>query len=201
MLARERLRGDRARSATLDPLTGLLSNDPFFDALSLASLRVAESHRPWSLLRVELDHFQAIVDIYGAIAGDRVLRHFAGLLVRVAGERDIAARLDGATFAILLPDSSLTAARIVAMRLSALVRRAPCPAEPDAIHYTASMGVVESQGEGPQALFHLAGMAIEDSRRDSNRVHRPGAKTRSSNGRAGREEDSTIIDTPKAIGT
>ncbi|MNY25414.1 putative diguanylate cyclase YcdT [compost metagenome] len=114
---------------------------------------------------IDLDHFKAINDLYGHLAGDSVLRHFAGLLRKAAPPGAVLGRLGGEEFAIVLPDTGMEAGRAVSLRLNAIVRGAPCPSEPDPIAYTVSIGMAERQaGENADAVMRRADRALYDAK-------------------------------------
>jgi diguanylate cyclase (GGDEF)-like protein len=66
---------------------------------------------------LDLDHFKSINDLYGHAAGDQVLKSFADTMRRQLRQTDLAGRLGGEEFAILLPQTELEAASIFADRL------------------------------------------------------------------------------------
>jgi diguanylate cyclase len=89
--------------ATRDPLTGLY-NRRYFDAtFERESARCQRDAIPMSLVILDIDHFKHINDTYGHAVGDEVLRTLAGLLQAEVRESDIACRIGGEEFLLLLP--------------------------------------------------------------------------------------------------
>jgi diguanylate cyclase (GGDEF)-like protein len=86
--------------------------------LSAAARRGAEV----SLLAIDIDHFKAINDTHGHLAGDGVLRELTEVLSRSSRGGDVVARVGGEEFVILLPDADSEMAGVVAERVSTSVR-------------------------------------------------------------------------------
>lgn len=107
-----RLTRRHKREAETDSLTGLYNRRAFFD-------RAAEFRAPTIIVVVvfDVDHFKQVNDIYGHQIGDTVLQTFAEILRDAVREGDLAARLGGEEFAILLPDATLKSALLVAERI------------------------------------------------------------------------------------
>lgn len=165
LMAHDRLRRIIERRARHDDLTGVLSRGAFWEELEDACKLAERQRAPFSVAFIDLDHFKAINDLYGHLAGDSVLRHFAGLLRKAAPARAVIGRLGGEEFAIVMPDMTLETARAISLRLSALVRATPCPSEPDAIAYTVSIGMAERQpGENVDAVMRRADRALYDAK-------------------------------------
>ncbi|HEU4977789.1 MAG TPA: diguanylate cyclase [Solirubrobacteraceae bacterium] len=121
--AREvRLIARLGEAAHADWLTGLRNRRGFQDALEHEVERALRSGRPSSLVVGDLDGFKRLNDRLGHPVGDEALRH-VGLLLREAGRTiDVAARIGGEEFALLLPDTDEHGAYVVAERLRASVR-------------------------------------------------------------------------------
>jgi diguanylate cyclase (GGDEF)-like protein len=153
------------RRARHDDLTDVLLRGAFWEELEAACLRAERQRKPMTVAFVDLDHFKAINDVYGHLAGDSVLRHFAGLLRKAVRHGDVAGRLGGEEFAIVMPDTALEPGRLACLRLATAVRATPCPSEPDPIAYTVSIGVAARQpGEGADALMRRADRALYDAK-------------------------------------
>ncbi|AGW91130.1 MULTISPECIES: GGDEF domain-containing protein [Cupriavidus] len=165
LMAHDRLRRMLERRARHDDLTDVLLRGAFWEELEAACLQAERQRQPLTVAFVDLDHFKAINDVYGHLAGDSVLRHFAGLLRKACGARDVAGRLGGEEFAIVMPDTALENGRLTCMRLATSVRATPCPSEPDPIAYTVSIGLaVRQAGEGADALMRRADRALYDAK-------------------------------------
>lgn len=123
---------DLRQEAERDPLTGLLNRH------ALAS-RLPPSLHGWALVAVDIDHFKQINDSHGHAAGDRVLIFVGQVLQRHLREGDLAVRMGGEEFAVLLQGMQEPAAHAVAERLrSDLQRMAP---QSTGLAVTASLGL------------------------------------------------------------
>jgi two-component system cell cycle response regulator len=104
--------------------------------------RAQRYDRPLSLLLVDLDHFKDVNDTHGHAGGDEVLRAVADVLAAVCRDVDLAARIGGEEFAILLPETDARGAEHVAERARGRIaeshHRAPSGA---GFRITASAGV------------------------------------------------------------
>jgi diguanylate cyclase (GGDEF)-like protein len=104
--------------AHLDPLTGLANRRAFREQ---ATLKLAESqsiHRPCAVVSLDLDHFKRINDAYGHGAGDAVLRRVSEIIkATLRPNTDIAARMGGEEFSVILPETDLEAAVAFAEKL------------------------------------------------------------------------------------
>jgi diguanylate cyclase (GGDEF)-like protein/PAS domain S-box-containing protein len=108
---RKRLEAELLQLATTDSLTGLPNRRQFLALLEQESARQKRCSEPArSLLMLDLDHFKQINDCHGHAAGDAVLRHFADLVRANLRKTDLAGRLGGEEFAILLIGSDLASA-------------------------------------------------------------------------------------------
>jgi diguanylate cyclase len=99
--------------ALLDPLTGLSNRR----GLEREILQAGGTLDGSSLLLADIDNFKAINDTHGHLLGDKVLRAVAQVLRGYIKGRDMAARMGGEEFAVLLPDTSLQGAAIVAEKI------------------------------------------------------------------------------------
>ena len=103
--------------ATLDSLTGL-PNRRAFDLLAVQALQEAEREpMPLVALLIDLDHFKALNDTHGHLAGDEVLRQFARILESCLRHTDIICRWGGEEFIVLLKNTEGAAAQVVAEKI------------------------------------------------------------------------------------
>jgi diguanylate cyclase (GGDEF)-like protein len=134
------------RLARTDPLTGLPNRRAFDPQLDAAW--AADAAAPLALLALDIDYFKPYNDHAGHPAGDRCLVQVARVLQRCARHpSDLVARIGGEEFAVLLPDTSREAARLVAERIRdelAAVAIAH-PASPLGGRVTVSIGLATRQ--------------------------------------------------------
>ena len=154
--------------AMTDPLTGLLNRRALFDD------RTHEVPPNTAILLMDLDHFKAINDKFGHAAGDRVLRVFAEVIFSNIRAHDVAARLGGEEFCILLQSSSPKSASSVAERIRATFEGLAFQTPDGTINATVSVGVaiLSSEPETLQSLLDRADAALYRAKADGrNRVH------------------------------
>ncbi len=174
---------ERAELLSLtDDLTGLPNRRHLRQALDEAlATRTGEEH-PVSLLIVDLDGFKTVNDRYGHPLGDRVLVE-AGMRLRASTRRtDLAARVGGDEFAVLLPATGSRGAAAVASRLQRCIARRPFGGcEGVAIRLSASIGSATARSGLPSGvLIQAADDALYRVKRPRVDSHRGrGARARS----------------------
>ena len=130
--------------ALTDALTGLANRRAFREALESELARVGRHGRPASLLFLDLDHFKAVNDTHGHAVGDEVLEGFARVLTRACRRGDLAARIGGEEFAVLLPATGRVPASLVAERIRRVVEFHPLGRSVP-VRVTVSGGVVATE--------------------------------------------------------
>lgn len=129
------------RLAMTDDLTGLYNRRSFVregdDELAVARSK----HQPAALLMLDVDEFKLLNDTHGHAAGDRALRRLAAMFHRHMRERDIAGRLGGEEFGVLLADTDLGGAVAWAETLRAEIQEEPLAGGNGEVRMTASVGV------------------------------------------------------------
>jgi len=154
---------DLKRLANTDVLTGLANRRRFMEVLEAEIERSERYDRPLSLVLVDMDHFKQVNDTHGHAGGDQVLRAAAAILRSVCRDVDLAARVGGEEFAILLPETDAPGAETVAERARAKIasghHRAPSGA---GFRITASAGVATFGREitSGEALLQAADDAL-----------------------------------------
>jgi diguanylate cyclase (GGDEF)-like protein len=127
------------RAAT-DGLTGLPNKRAVTDAMKRMFAQASTTASPLGLLLLDLDHFKQINDQRGHPVGDQVLANVGAVLRSVLRARDFAGRNGGEEFAILLPDTEVSAALEIAERVRATVAEISLPGTE--VSVTTSIGVV-----------------------------------------------------------
>jgi two-component system cell cycle response regulator len=155
----ERLRENHRRSLSLaltDELTGLYNRRYVFAHLGELLARLPEDGGDTAVMLFDIDHFKLVNDRYGHPAGDVVLRELADRALRQVRSVDLVGRLGGEEFVVVMPETSLAGAAIVAERMRAAVADAPfvLPDGGTAISVTISIGVAVT-GEGTDKLETL----------------------------------------------
>ena len=161
--------------AVTDPLTGLYNRRYMESHLAQLSRHAAAKSGSLSMLLVDIDYFKAINDTYGHDAGDEVLREFATRLRTNARGVDLVCRFGGEEFVVIMPDTELSMAYVVAERMRAEVAAKPFPIRGGsrAINATISIGVATLDGstDTPAAMMKRADDALYSAKRDGrNRV-------------------------------
>src|SRR5438270_1192892 len=106
--------------AMIDPLTGLYNRRFAEQRLAAEVARSERKGHPLTVLTVDLNNFKQINDTYGHPAGDQVLLEFAARLNHVIRGSDLAVRLGGDEFLVLLPECTLEQLQLVLGRLGSL---------------------------------------------------------------------------------
>lgn len=150
--------------ALLDPLT-LLGNRAALEAGIRRELPLAERHgQDLSVLMIDLDYFKSINDSYGHDKGDQILREIAKIIQQVCRETDMFFRYGGEEFLVILRNTNLQGAEIIAERLrQQIAATAIALKEGGAIRPTVSIGISSLQHgrkEKAQDLFKRADMAL-----------------------------------------
>jgi diguanylate cyclase (GGDEF)-like protein len=140
--------------AYYDPLTGLPNRRFFFEHASLIFEEVKRYEKPLSLLVMDIDYFKEINDTYGHDVGDLVLKTFAGLLRGIVRQSDICARFGGEEFVVLLPNTDLEGARVLAERIRTAVAKNPVEYDSIVIIFTVSIGASQYR-KGMQSIDEL----------------------------------------------
>ena len=151
-----------------DPLTGLKNRRSFDITLAAEIASARTSGKPVSLVMADIDHFKSINDRYGHPAGDDVLKWFSRILSANMKGRDTVARYGGEEFAIILPQTPLETAAMLAGQIRQQLEQQfwKKPGAPNTmLRVTASFGVAQLiDGEGTSGLIQRSDAKLYESK-------------------------------------
>ena len=134
-----------SRDSRTDALTGVANRRAFDDAIGNAMDESAENNVPLCLILADIDHFKSFNDTHGHLIGDRVLRFVAQEMEQCVKGRDMLARYGGEEFAVVLPNTPLSGAMMLAESIRAIIE-AQAPRNDDGSELdkvTISLGVAQ----------------------------------------------------------
>jgi two-component system cell cycle response regulator len=168
---------EKRRLATTDSLTGLNNRHYFTKHLGRELKRVRRFGGPLSVLAMDVDHFKSINDRFGHAVGDEVLKEFAHRLASaLPRDYDWCARIGGEEFVVVLPQTDLEGAMVVAEKLRHAVAAVPFGTGGGGLKVTMSIGAAALSclpGGEPEVddLMDLADRALYASKQEGrNRV-------------------------------
>jgi two-component system cell cycle response regulator len=161
--------------AITDGLTGLHNRRYMETHLGTLVEQATQRGKPLSLLMLDIDYFKSVNDTHGHDAGDDVLREFALRIRRSVRNIDLACRLGGEEFVIVMPETDMTVAAMVAERLRRRIAGEPFPVQQGTklLNVTLSIGIaaLTSAADTPTTILKRADQALYRAKRDGrNRV-------------------------------
>jgi two-component system cell cycle response regulator len=174
----ERLRDNfqlSMEAAITDSLTGLHNRRYMESHLGTLVDEAASRGKPLSLLILDIDYFKSINDSYGHDAGDDVLREFATRVRKSIRGIDLACRHGGEEFVIVMPETDMAVAGVVAERIRRRIAGEPFAIQKGsgAIDVTISIGIaaLQSADDSAETILKRADQALYRAKRDGrNRV-------------------------------
>jgi diguanylate cyclase (GGDEF)-like protein len=147
--------GEARKEAETDALTGLYNQRYFHETLRREVLRAQRYERNLALILFDVDDFKSINDQIGHLAGDRVLAQAADRLREAVRSVDVACRIGGDEFAVILPESSAVDADQLFRRVQSSMRGTALGPDEDRLRLSA--GIAELQhGDTAAGLFERA---------------------------------------------
>jgi two-component system cell cycle response regulator len=172
----ERLRDSVQMSiemAITDALTGLFNRRYMESHLGTLVEQAASRGKPLAALVIDIDYFKAINDTHGHDAGDDVLRDFALRIKRSIRGIDLARRYGGEEFVIVMPETDMAVAAIVAERLRRRIAAEPFAIQEGARKIPVTIGIAgfRDREDSAAAMLKRADQALYQAKRDGrNRV-------------------------------
>jgi diguanylate cyclase (GGDEF)-like protein len=171
LLATQRLLQERA---TRDALTGLWNRALILDILERELARSRREGGPVGVIMADIDHFKAVNDRHGHLAGDEVLRQVGRRMRAVLRPYDTIGRYGGEEFLAVLPGCGCTATMALAERLRQCVAAEAVDADGEPIRVTLSLGVAAGfgslVGDSAELLRAADGALYQVKRGGRNRV-------------------------------
>ena len=157
----EQRANDLQTLAAIDPLTGLY-NRRQFETMARAELARSQRYlRPCAFLMIDIDHFKRVNDSFGHETGDWALKMVATTLATAKRDADVVARFGGEEFVVMLPETTMEAAALVAERFRLMVSANAITVGEARLNLTISAGIGEATASSP---------SIEAILRDADRV-------------------------------
>jgi two-component system, cell cycle response regulator len=156
-----------AKMASTDALTGVYSRRWWFDLAATEFSRCRRYDRTFSLLALDLDWFKVVNDTYGHDIGDTVLQRFAEMARDECRNSDIVGRLGGEEFAIILPETTVDAAKTIATRLTQACRELAVESAAGIVRCSCSIGMTGMRGEDQniESVLRRADAALYEAKR------------------------------------
>jgi diguanylate cyclase (GGDEF)-like protein len=159
VIAHAELFGQVERQAITDPMTGLFNRRYFQDQLTKEIDRYQRFGHPFSFIIADLDFLKKINDNYGHSSGDAAIKHISNVMKNNVRDVDTVGRFGGEEFVVLLPETELRQARLVAERICSAIAETPVQGVGT---ITASLGLATFPDDAMDRnkLFELADRAL-----------------------------------------
>jgi diguanylate cyclase (GGDEF)-like protein len=157
------------RQAKTDSLTGIANHRLFQETLDREIARATRKKGKFSLLLIDIDDFKSINDTYGHQVGDAVIIDLTKRISAMVRVCDLFARYGGEEFSLVLPDTDLSGAEILASRILTAISSRPFSSPQYRIGYTISIGLAVfdwEHGLKKDRLIEVADRALYTSKRN-----------------------------------
>ncbi len=173
MTENENLKTHLSELAMTDELTALFNRRAFVSYFEKELSRAKRNAEDISLLMIDIDFFKKINDKYGHHVGDIVLQHFSNVAKNTIRNEDTIGRIGGEEFAVLLPNTTINTAGLIAERLRKAIENTFVEHEGQKITFTVSIGIAmfDDKDMVPEALMKNADDALYNAKENGrNRV-------------------------------
>ncbi len=161
--------------AARDALTGLYNKRFIVNELENYCRIARRSNRAFSVIMLDIDDFKQINDRYGHLSGDEYLKRLAGLIRETLRDQDLAGRIGGEEFLIVLPETAIEGALQLAVRIRKNVEDFAITLQDKEIRTTISAGVCQYERglKDVKELLDLADQAMYEAKKsEKNKVMR-----------------------------
>lgn len=167
------------RMSKTDALTGIANRRAIMESLEKEFGRARRLDHALSVLIMDLDHFKQINDCYGHAAGDSVLKEFVQIVMPEIRVSDHFARLGGEEFVIVLPESGLAPARLLAERLCQAVASHAfgSPEAPFSVTVSIGIATIGEHDSSPEDLLNRADRCLYAAKSEGRNRVRPKGDT------------------------
>ncbi len=131
LLQRSLRHGHLVNASRIDSKTGLLNAGTWEREAASEVARAVRTHTPLAVALIDIDHFKAVNDSFGHLAGDKALREVARTLTMFLREYDLVGRFGGEEFSLLLPQAEAVDAYRIAERIRAYISAMPIDVHED----------------------------------------------------------------------
>jgi len=154
--------------AIIDGLTGLFNHRYLYDKLEEEKCRCERYQGTFSIIMLDIDHFKLVNDSFGHLAGDEIIKSIANMIKNHIRVTDIAGRYGGEEFLIILPETKLDSAVVVAEKIRMVAANTVFVHD---VKLTVSGGVSEYQGEKVSDLVKSADHKLYTAKKNGrNRI-------------------------------
>ncbi|MHC4575075.1 MAG: sensor domain-containing diguanylate cyclase, partial [Planctomycetota bacterium] len=167
--------------AITDGLTGLVNHKRLYEILEKELWRSRRYGGPISLIMVDIDNLKTINDTYGHRAGDKVIKKISGKIRECIRQIDTAARYGGDEFAVILPNTSLADATVVAERMVEAAANSPITWNREQVPLSISVGLGQYEANTtPEDITSRSDQALyraKQAGKNTVRIFEPSSKS------------------------
>ncbi len=161
--------------STTDALTGVRNRKFFNDRLADSHALAERARQPLAIALIDLDHFKQVNDQYGHPTGDLCLQRAASALAGIVQRSgDVLARYGGEEFIVMMPNTDLAGAQVIAERLLSAIRAVDLVVNEVKVPVTCSIGIasaIPDRSTTSSALIKAADDALYEAKRSGrNRI-------------------------------
>ncbi|MGI9320605.1 MAG: GGDEF domain-containing protein [Thiogranum sp.] len=157
---------DVLQLAQKDPLTGICNRAALDEMMQRELSHAHRQGSSYALIILDIDHFKAVNDKYGHIVGDCALKAVANMMAKCKRDGDLLFRYGGEEFVILMRDTEVEGAGLLAERIRSHIETHPCRCSGADLNIHVSIGVsVLRKNDSPVSLFARADQALYRAKR------------------------------------